>query len=100
LADQEEQMWLHVDAAYAGSAFVCPEFRKWMKGRVLKYILKSNLHKFYVNYFLCDPIPFQNKINFSFSLVTSNYYLRMFFLLANEIAFNPEFPCQGTEKRC
>ena len=28
---QEEQMWLHVDAAYAGSAFVCPEFRKWMK---------------------------------------------------------------------
>jgi hypothetical protein len=24
----------------------------------------------------------------------------MFFLLANEIAFNPEFPCQGTEKRC
>ena len=30
---QEEQMWLHVDAAYAGSAFVCPEFRKWMKGK-------------------------------------------------------------------
>ena len=24
---QEEQMWLHVDAAYAGSAFVCPEFQ-------------------------------------------------------------------------
>jgi Pyridoxal-dependent decarboxylase conserved domain len=30
---KEEQMWLHVDAAYAGSAFVCPEFRKWMKGK-------------------------------------------------------------------
>ena len=28
---QEEQLWLHVDAAYAGSAFICPEFRKWMK---------------------------------------------------------------------
>lgn len=24
-------MWLHIDAAYAGSAFVCPEFRKWMQ---------------------------------------------------------------------
>ncbi|XP_026742057.1 histidine decarboxylase [Trichoplusia ni] len=24
--------WLHVDAAYAGSAFVCPEFRHWMAG--------------------------------------------------------------------
>ena len=28
-----EVVWLHVDAAYAGSAFVCPEFRKWMKGK-------------------------------------------------------------------
>ncbi|XP_063371097.1 histidine decarboxylase isoform X1 [Cydia amplana] len=24
--------WLHVDAAYAGSAFVCPEYRHWMNG--------------------------------------------------------------------
>lgn len=24
---QRENMWLHVDAAYAGSAFVCPEYR-------------------------------------------------------------------------
>ena len=35
-------MWLHVDAAYAGSAFVCPEFRKWMRGR-LKYYFESPL---------------------------------------------------------
>ncbi|KAI8441447.1 hypothetical protein MSG28_015047 [Choristoneura fumiferana] len=24
--------WLHVDAAYAGSAFVCPEYRHWLNG--------------------------------------------------------------------
>ena len=24
--------WLHVDASYAGSAFICPEFRYLMKG--------------------------------------------------------------------
>ena len=24
--------WLHVDASYAGSAFICPEFRHLMKG--------------------------------------------------------------------
>ncbi|XP_075988290.1 histidine decarboxylase isoform X4 [Anticarsia gemmatalis] len=24
--------WLHVDAAYAGSCFVCPEFRHWLDG--------------------------------------------------------------------
>ena len=36
-------MWLHVDAAYAGSAFVCPEFRHLMKGIevILKYFRKD-----------------------------------------------------------
>ncbi|BFG04019.1 histidine decarboxylase [Drosophila madeirensis] len=28
----EHNLWLHVDAAYAGSAFICPEFRTWMRG--------------------------------------------------------------------
>lgn len=25
-------VWLHVDAAYAGNAFICPEFRYLMRG--------------------------------------------------------------------
>lgn len=29
---EAEDIWLHVDAAYAGSAFVCPEFRHYMRG--------------------------------------------------------------------
>ncbi|XP_044750517.1 aromatic-L-amino-acid decarboxylase-like [Coccinella septempunctata] len=34
LADvcKKESLWLHVDAAYAGTALVCPEFRPLMKG--------------------------------------------------------------------
>ena len=28
----EEGIWLHIDAAYAGSAFMCPELRFHMKG--------------------------------------------------------------------
>ena len=28
----ERLAWLHVDAAYAGSAFICPEFRYLMTG--------------------------------------------------------------------
>lgn len=32
----KEKLWLHVDAAYAGSAFICPEFREWMNG--IQYI--------------------------------------------------------------
>nr|CAH0108675.1 unnamed protein product [Daphnia galeata] len=28
----EKQLWLHVDATYAGSAFICEEYRHYMKG--------------------------------------------------------------------
>lgn len=30
---QRENMWLHVDAAYAGAALVCPEYRYLIKGK-------------------------------------------------------------------
>ncbi|XP_045528863.1 aromatic-L-amino-acid decarboxylase isoform X1 [Pieris brassicae] len=29
---ERHSAWLHVDAAYAGSAFVCPEYRHWLDG--------------------------------------------------------------------
>ncbi|CAH2056361.1 unnamed protein product, partial [Iphiclides podalirius] len=29
---EKHSAWLHVDAAYAGSAFVCPEYRHWLEG--------------------------------------------------------------------
>ena len=29
---EREHIWIHVDAAYAGSAFICPEFRHFMDG--------------------------------------------------------------------
>lgn len=29
---KKEDMWLHIDAAYAGSAFICPEFRHLLNG--------------------------------------------------------------------
>ncbi|XP_061381413.1 histidine decarboxylase isoform X4 [Danaus plexippus] len=28
----QHSIWLHVDAAYAGSAFICPEYRHWLDG--------------------------------------------------------------------
>ncbi|XP_069133967.1 aromatic-L-amino-acid decarboxylase-like [Argopecten irradians] len=38
-------MWLHIDAAYAGSAFVCPEFRHFMKGVEFADTFSINPHK-------------------------------------------------------
>lgn len=32
LVTRKYDLWLHVDAAYAGSALVCPEYRHIMKG--------------------------------------------------------------------
>ncbi|XP_041988627.1 histidine decarboxylase-like isoform X1 [Aricia agestis] len=29
---EKHSAWLHVDAAYAGSAFICPEYRHWLDG--------------------------------------------------------------------
>lgn len=32
ITGKEYDIWLHVDAAYAGSAFICPEFRHLLNG--------------------------------------------------------------------
>ena len=37
---EQEHLWLHVDAAYAGSAFVCPEFRNYLAG--VEYVESFN----------------------------------------------------------
>ncbi|XP_013401543.1 histidine decarboxylase-like [Lingula anatina] len=29
---EKEEMWMHIDAAYAGTAFLCPEYRHYLKG--------------------------------------------------------------------
>jgi len=42
---QQEGVWLHIDAAYAGSAFVCPEFRHHLKGVEYADTFSMNPHK-------------------------------------------------------
>jgi aromatic-L-amino-acid decarboxylase len=42
---QREGMWLHVDAAYAGSAAICPEYRKLMGGLEQADSIVLNPHK-------------------------------------------------------
>ena len=35
----KHNIWLHIDAAYAGSAFVCPEFRPLLNGVEVRKLL-------------------------------------------------------------
>jgi aromatic-L-amino-acid decarboxylase len=52
---QEYGAWLHVDAAYAGAAAVCPEFR-WIHDGVAEYAdsYAVNPHKWLLTNFDCD----------------------------------------------
>ncbi|KAK7473657.1 hypothetical protein BaRGS_00035135 [Batillaria attramentaria] len=42
---QKEDIWLHIDAAYAGSAFVCPEYRHHLEGVEYAETFSTNPHK-------------------------------------------------------
>jgi aromatic-L-amino-acid decarboxylase len=48
---RRENLWLHVDAAYAGSAAICPEYRAWMEGIEQADSIVLNPHKW-----LCVPV--------------------------------------------
>ena len=51
---QEEKLWLHVDAAYAGNAMICPEFRHHQDGLELVDSYTFNPHKWLMVNFDCS----------------------------------------------
>ncbi|XP_066152732.1 aromatic-L-amino-acid decarboxylase-like [Euwallacea fornicatus] len=52
----KEGIWLHVDAAYAGSAFICPEYRHLMKGVEFADSFDFNPHKWMLVNFDCSAM--------------------------------------------
>lgn len=57
---QQFDVWLHVDAAYAGSAFACPEYRYLMNG--IEYVDSFNInpHKWMLVNSDCSAMWFKN----------------------------------------
>ena len=51
---RKEGMWCHVDAAYAGSAMICPEFRHHQDGIELVDSYTFNPHKWMLTNFDCN----------------------------------------------
>ncbi|KAG4067045.1 hypothetical protein HA402_000036 [Bradysia odoriphaga] len=49
-------VWVHVDAAYAGSAFICPEYRHYMKGIETADSFNFNPHKWMLVNFDCSAM--------------------------------------------
>ncbi|KAL3087963.1 hypothetical protein niasHT_022037 [Heterodera trifolii] len=55
-----EGIWLHVDAAYAGSFLICDEFRHLSDGVELADSFNFNAHKALLINFDCSPMWFKN----------------------------------------
>ncbi|XP_066968853.1 aromatic-L-amino-acid decarboxylase isoform X3 [Macrobrachium rosenbergii] len=53
---KENDMWLHVDAAYAGAAFICPEFRTFMRGIEWTHSIAFNPSKWLMVHFDCTAM--------------------------------------------
>ncbi|XP_076267107.1 histidine decarboxylase [Rhynchophorus ferrugineus] len=55
-----ELLWCHVDAAYAGSAFICPEYRVWLKGIEKANSIAFNPSKWLMVHFDCTAMWVKN----------------------------------------
>lgn len=49
-------MWFHVDAAYAGSACICPEYRQYIDGVEEADSFNMNAHKWFLTNFDCSAL--------------------------------------------
>lgn len=56
----KENIWLHIDAAYAGSAFICPEFRHLLNGVEYADSFNFNPHKWLLVHFDCSTLWLKN----------------------------------------
>ncbi|KAH8024286.1 hypothetical protein HPB51_022405 [Rhipicephalus microplus] len=53
-------VWLHVDAAYAGTAFICPEYRHWLQGIEYADSIVINASKWMMVHFDCSCLWVKN----------------------------------------
>lgn len=78
LADvaSEYGMWMHVDAAYGGSACICPEFRHYLDGIDRVDSLSLSPHKWLLCYLDCCCLWVKNPSLLVKALTTDPEYLR------------------------
>ncbi|RWS10963.1 Aromatic-L-amino-acid decarboxylase-like protein, partial [Dinothrombium tinctorium] len=57
---EKYDIWLHIDAAYAGSSFICPEFRHYLNGVEYSDSFNLNPHKWLLVNFDCSPMWVKN----------------------------------------
>ncbi|WP_106177644.1 aminotransferase class V-fold PLP-dependent enzyme [Prauserella shujinwangii] len=83
---REHGVWLHVDAAYAGVAAVCPE-RRWINDGVAEFAdsYVTNPHKWLLTNFDCSVLWFADRVPLVETLSTLPEYLRNAATLSGEV---------------
>ncbi|XP_073067907.1 histidine decarboxylase isoform X3 [Manis javanica] len=71
-----EGLWLHIDAAYAGSAFLCPEFRGFLKGIEYADSFTFNPSKWMMVHFDCTGFWVKDKYKLQQTFNVNPVYLR------------------------
>nr|POE56155.1 tyrosine/dopa decarboxylase 5 [Quercus suber] len=69
-------MWVHVDAAYAGSACICPEFRPFIDGVEGTNSFSLNAHKWFLTSLDCCCLWVKDPSSLIKSLSTNPEFLR------------------------
>jgi aromatic-L-amino-acid decarboxylase len=72
----QHQMWLHVDAAFAGSALICPEYRNLMNGIEYADSFCFNMHKWMLVNFDCSTLFVKQRVHLINALSISATYLQ------------------------
>uniref|UniRef100_A0A8C9DQU3 Histidine decarboxylase n=1 Tax=Prolemur simus TaxID=1328070 RepID=A0A8C9DQU3_PROSS len=71
-----EGLWLHIDAAYAGTAFLCPEFRGFLKGIEYADSFTFNPSKWMMVHFDCTAFWVRDKYKLQQTFSVDPVYLR------------------------
>ncbi|XP_049637400.1 histidine decarboxylase isoform X2 [Suncus etruscus] len=71
-----EGLWLHTDAAYAGSAFLCPEFRGFLEGIEYADSFAFNPSKWMMVHFDCTGFWVKDKYKLQQTFSVDPIYLR------------------------
>nr|XP_033777024.1 histidine decarboxylase [Geotrypetes seraphini] len=71
-----EELWLHIDAAYAGTAFLCPEFRSFLQGVEFADSFAFNPSKWMMVHFDCTAFWVKDKYKLQQTFSVNPLYLR------------------------
>uniref|UniRef100_A0A8C2Z3S8 Aromatic-L-amino-acid decarboxylase n=1 Tax=Cyclopterus lumpus TaxID=8103 RepID=A0A8C2Z3S8_CYCLU len=92
----KEHVWMHIDAAYAGSAFICPEFRPLLNGIEVFKNMHSNLinrvkkREDIIGAFNVDPLYLKHE-NQESGAVQVYFHLHTQYILQTQVALAKEF---------